>query len=131
MVRDGVGRLATAVDYRGSVRLSCRRVRLGGFGWRGVRGLLAGLHFLRLRGVLLLQLLCLLLMALLDLLFLCFAGVALGHLLMFFVLLRRELLVILRLFGDQSVLLLLVFLVGPGVAGVRRGGFVGFEVAGM
>ncbi len=115
------------------MRLFCFRGGLGcrGFGLRSFSRLLFGLHLLRLRGVLLLELLSLLLVLLLDLLFLRFGGVGLGKLLVFFGLLLRQLLMILGLFGGQSILLLLILLVGLGVAGIRGGGLVGRELTGV
>src|SRR5450755_4002329 len=106
-------------------------MRLGRFGLWGLCRLLMRLHFLCLCCVFLFQLLRLLLVLLLHLLFFRLAGVALGQLLVLFFLLLLQLLVILGLFGDQTVLLLLILLVGFGVASVRGRSFVRFEIAGV
>src|SRR5208283_3981819 len=69
---------------------------------------------------LLLSVLCLLLVPLLRLLPLSLASVLAIHALVFLLLLLLELLPLLLLFGKQLVLLLLVFPVAIGIAGVRR-----------
>jgi hypothetical protein len=79
----------------------------------------------------LLDLLRLLSVALLHLLFLRLVVVFLSSLLVFFFLLLLEFLVILRLLGSQLFLLLMIFLVGIGVAGTGRWGLVGLQVAGV
>jgi len=82
--------------------------------------LLPLLHVLLLLGVFLLHLLRLLLVPLLHLLPLLLAGVLTLHLLMLLLLLLLKVLPLLLLAGEHFVLLLLVFVVAVGVAGVGR-----------
>ena len=99
---------------------------------RAARRLWCSLALLQLRllgRVFLLDLLGLLRVTLLHLRLLCVVIVFLGRLLMFLFLLLLELLVILRLLRSQLVLLLLVFLVGFGVAGIWRRSFVRLQFA--
>src|SRR5580704_9226228 len=86
-------------------------------------------HLFLLGGVLLLNLLCLLSVLLLHLLFLRIVVVFRCGLLVIFFLLLLEFLVILGLLGGQLVLLLLIFLVGCGVASVWRCSFVRLQFA--
>src|SRR5271165_3246408 len=93
--------------------------------------LLMRLHILLLLSVFLLELLSLLSVALFHLLFLRFAGVFLGRLLVFFFLLLLQLLVFLILLSGELVLLLLILLVRRRLAGARRRVLVGLNFAGM
>ncbi len=91
--------------------------------WLGLHCLMRSLvllHLFLLGGMGLLEMLCLLGVFLFHRRFLRFAVVLLRGLLVLFLLLILELLVILCLFGSQLVLLLLIFLVGFGIAGVGR-----------
>src|SRR5271168_1198307 len=96
-------------------------------GW----GRLPLLYLPLLGGVRLLKLLRLLSVALLHLLFLLLIVVILDRLLVFFFLLLLQLLVLLGLPGGELVLLLLVFLVGIGVARAWRGILVGLQLSGI
>ena len=89
------------------------------------------LHLFLLGRMLLLDLLRLLSVALLHLLFLRLVVVFLSGLLVFFFLLLPEFLVILCLLGSELFLLLLIFLVGIGVAGTGRWELMGLQVAGV
>ena len=90
------------------------------FGFGFLRWRLMLLYFLLLRRMLLLKLLRLLSVPLFHLLFLCVVGIFLRSFLVFLFLLLLEFLVFLILFGGKLFLLLLVFLVGRGIAGVGR-----------
>ena len=89
------------------------------------------LYVLLLAGMFLLHLLRLLGMALLHLLLLRVAIVFLGGLLVFPFLLLLQFLVILRLLGREFLLLLLVFLIGLLIPGVRRIESVRLHLAGV
>jgi hypothetical protein len=83
------------------------------------------LHFLLLLRVPLLQLICLLLVALLDLLPAGFIRILSGELRVLFILLLLKFLPVFLLLRVQLFLLLLIFLVELGVAGVWRSGTLG------
>ena len=106
--------------WRMALRSRCTLVRL-----------LMHLHVLLLLRVFLLELLSLLSVALFHLLFLRFAGIFLGRLLVLFFLLLLQLLVFLILLSGELVLLLLIFLVSFSVAGAWRRVLVGLNFAGM
>lgn len=79
----------------------------------------------------LLELFGLLLMPLFNLLLSGFVSILLCQFCVFIVLLLLQLLALLILLGDHLVLLLLIFLVGPGIACIRSAALNRSQVVGM
>jgi hypothetical protein len=114
---NGDARLSSSEEWD-SVSIRLFWTFLFGFGFFRRRLML--LYLLLLRCMPLLKLLRLLSVPLFHLLFLCVVGIFLRSLLVFLFLLLLEFLVFLILFGGKLFLLLLVFLVRRGIAGVGR-----------